>query len=359
MDTTNPFTEVISSDPMTPSALERVERAAIDVQISTAKRFPRSLELAKRRMMDMVCLDQATAQSCFYTLRRKEAGGQVKLIQGMSVRLAEIASVCYGNLHAVSREVENDGRFITAQAVAHDLENNVRIGIEVKRRITNKQGQTFSDDMQVVTGNAACSIALRNAVFRVVPVALMKPVYEAAKACAVGDQKTLGDRRRKAIETFEKLGVTRARIFHTLGVQGEQDITLQHLEILIGMHTAIKDGEQTLEEAFPQPNEETPPAPTVPPEAAATEVNKPAASTAATTAAETPQMQLAALIISYGGNYDTFAAWAEASGHCSNALALPGFEALPTDVCKRLLRAKKGLAAQFGALKGTGDTLPM
>jgi hypothetical protein len=237
--------EIVPAD-----ALERIERAQIDTQIATAKQYPRKMSLVKKEMLELATLDQETAATCFYTLRRKNADGTMKVIEGPSARLAEIAANAFGNMYAVSRIIGNDGKMITAQAVCHDLQKNVRIGVEVKRRITGRNGQTFSEDMQVVTGNAACSIALRNAVFKVIPMALVKPIYDAAKKTAVGDSKTLADRRASAVAAFDKLGVSKERIFHTLQINGVEEIGLSQLEVLIGMHTAIKDGDSTIDEMF-------------------------------------------------------------------------------------------------------------
>ncbi|MFN8826683.1 MAG: hypothetical protein ACK501_17070, partial [Planctomycetota bacterium] len=47
------------------------------------------------------------------------------------------------------------------------------------RRITGKNGRRYSSDMIGVTGNAACSIALRNAVFRGIPRAFWIDIYDA------------------------------------------------------------------------------------------------------------------------------------------------------------------------------------
>ena len=230
-----------------PSALEAQERAQCDIQISTAHRFPRpALSAIKEKMKSFATLDEETAEGCFYVLNR-----QGKEIRGPSARLAEIAVSCYGNLRAASRVIANDGKMITSQAVCHDLENNVSVSIEVKRRITGRDGKTFSDDMQVVTGNAACSIALRNAVFKVIPMALIRPVYDAARSAAIGDVKTLGARREKAMETFIKMGVTKERVLLAVDKPTVDDIDLAALEILLGLHTAVKDGDISIDEAFP------------------------------------------------------------------------------------------------------------
>jgi hypothetical protein len=103
-----------------------------------------------------------------------------------------------------------------------------------------------------VTCNAACSIALRNAIFKAVPFALAKAIYEAAKKTAVGDSKTLLERRTKGMSAFASLGVKPDRIFAKLEVVGIDDIGLEHLETLIGLHTAIKDGDTTVDEVFPE-----------------------------------------------------------------------------------------------------------
>jgi hypothetical protein len=235
-----------------PSALESMERAAIDSQVATAKKYPRSLSTVKAKMLSFATLDTETAAGCFFTLPGRK-GGDGKPIQGPSIRMAEIAISTYQNLRAGARVINDDGKIITAQGVCHDLENNVCISVEVKRRVTTKDGRRYSDDMVVMTGNAACSIALRNATFRVVPLALVKPIYEAAKKVAIGDAKTLVTRRADAMAHFTKMGVDKARIFAALGVKALEDVQLEHLEILIGFANAIRDGDTTIDEAFPAP----------------------------------------------------------------------------------------------------------
>jgi len=229
-----------------PHALELIQRAEIDMQIATAKKYPRDLAKVKRRMLDFATLDEETAESCFYTLTRDG-----KVIQGPSVRLAEIAVACYTNIRAASRVIDNNGKVITCQGVCHDLENNTLISVEVQRRITDRKGRTYSEDMQVTTGNAGNAIAFRNAVFKVVPGALIKPVYEAAKKVAVGDASTLTTKRAKVISRLNAMQVDTPRILAKVGKSSVENIGLEDLEILIGLGTAIKDGDTTVDEAFP------------------------------------------------------------------------------------------------------------
>lgn len=233
------------------TALESLSRAEIDVQIATAHRFPRSVDRFKKEALSMATHDEETAASCFYKLTRKEADGGVKVIEGPGVRLAEITGSCWGNMRYGARVVSEDDHFITAQGVAHDLERNVSTTIEVRRRISGKTGRKYSPDMIAVTANAACSIALRNAIFKVVPRVFVNSIYEAAKKTAIGNATTLVERRGKMIDHFAKMGVSRDRILAVIGKPGIEDIDLTDLETLIGLSTSIKDGDMSVDEAFP------------------------------------------------------------------------------------------------------------
>ena len=170
------------------------------------------------------------------------------------MRLAEIVGSAWNNLRYGSRIVGEDDKWVTAQGMAHDLETNVAMTIEVRRRITDKYGKKYSDDMVAVTANAACAIALRNAIFKVIPKTFIDSIYEAAKNVAIGDATTLASRRQKALEYFQKMSVSLDRILAVLGKAGLEDIDLKDLETLTGLKTAIKDGDTTIEAAFPAVN---------------------------------------------------------------------------------------------------------
>ena len=156
--------------------LQAIDRAEVDIQIATAKQYPRDLAACLNKIETYATMDKETAEDCFYVLRRKDANGNDNIIEGLSVRMAEIIAGAWGNLRVQTRIIGNDGRMITAQAICHDLETNFAVSKEVKRRITNKYGKTYSEDMQVVTGNAAASIAFRNAVLTVIPKAVTKKI---------------------------------------------------------------------------------------------------------------------------------------------------------------------------------------
>jgi len=343
-----------------PDAIGSIERAQVDVQISTARKYPRTLSKVKERMLSFATLDEETASSCFYTLPARR-GGDDKPIQGPSVRMAEIALASYQHVKAGSRIISDDGKFLTAQAVVHDLENNVAVSIEVRRRVTSKSGARYSDDMIAVTGNAACSIALRNAVFRVVPRALITPVYEAAKRVAVGDVKSLTSKRSQIIARLKQMGAKDAAILAAVGADKIEDIDLARLEVLIGLGTAIKDGEITLETAFPgtSPKEEgkpifkdepkpevTPaPEPVKEPAVAPTHV---VADPKAEEPAGSPQERLAAVVTGAGFTLKQFSQWAIAIGFHTAAIA--EWSEVSDQVANRILRSPTGLITQLKAV---------
>lgn len=241
LDTQNVEVMQVSSS----ESLAALTRSEIDVQIATAHQYPRNLARVLNTIETLATMDEEVAGSCFYTLRR-----QGKLIEGPSVRMAEIIASAWGNLRVQARIVGNDGKVITAQGVCHDLESNYATSVEVKRRITGKDGKTFSEDMQVVTGNAACAIAMRNALFKVVPTALIKKVVEKAKKVSLGESMTLETSRAKMLQYFKTIGVDERQILDYLSVEKVEEIDIDMVVELRGLATAIKEGTTNVKEAF-------------------------------------------------------------------------------------------------------------
>ena len=240
-------------------ALEALNRSDIDIQVQTAMRYPKhstpeqiNFALAKAEAFALV--DSETAESCFYRLERKDKDGQKAIIEGPSIRLAEIVANSWGNIRIATRIVGNDGKFITAQGACHDLESNVIQVVEVKRSITTSKGYTFSNDMQVVTGNAAASIARRNAILAVIPAAIFKPLYAKIQQKVLGEVKNdLENRRANMVKTYALLGVTQQMLFQHLKVDKMEDITVEMVVNLGKLYNALRDGQTTVEETFKKP----------------------------------------------------------------------------------------------------------
>ena len=159
--------ELITTEQVSTEMIYQQDKAQIDTQIATAKAYPRNIKKAVEDSIFTATLDVETASSCTYSLPR---GG--KPISGPSVHLALILAQNWGNLRIEAKISSIDNKSITSQAVCFDLEKNIAIKVEVKRSIMTKNGR-MNDDMITVTGNAANSISLRNAILKVIPKAVV------------------------------------------------------------------------------------------------------------------------------------------------------------------------------------------
>lgn len=217
----------------------------INQQIATAKRFPRSIKQFIDTATELATLDEETAEECIYALPRDG-----KTIEGPSARFAEILAYAWGNCRAGARTIGEDKDFVKSQGTFYDLEKNVGIQFEVSRRITDKRGNRYKPDMIGTTANAAGSIALRNAVLKGIPKAFWKKAYQRARGVVAGDFKTLANRRAEAFKQFAVFGVLPEMIFALLQIKGVEDVTLEHMVLLKGILTAIKEGDTTVEQVF-------------------------------------------------------------------------------------------------------------
>ncbi len=225
----------------------QLQKAEIDQLVSTARAFPRSLKRVQSNILSMATLDEESAEECIYALPR---GG--KPIRGPSIRFAEILKQSYGNCQSAARVVHVDKteKYVEAEGVFIDLETNSKSTARVRRRISGKNGSVFNDDMIIVTGNAACSIAMRNAILAGVPKPLWRKAYDMVQATITGDITTLSENREKAFKALAAFGVKPEQVYSSLGVEGVEDITVDHIATLRGMYSALKNGEATVEEMF-------------------------------------------------------------------------------------------------------------
>lgn len=227
--------------------VDAVERANVDSQVATAKRYPRNIKRSIDNSIVMATMDSETAQSCGYALPR---GG--KPITGPSVHLAKIVVSNWGNMRTEAKVVQITDKQIISRGTCWDLEANVASAFEVRRNIVDSKGKRYSDDMITVTGNAANSIAYRNAVFSVVPKAVVDKVYKAAQRFITGDlsdEEKLIKRRTDAINHFnEEWGITEAEVIRLCGKQTVNQIRANEIALLLGMAQSLKDGDTTVED---------------------------------------------------------------------------------------------------------------
>lgn len=244
--TVEEFVEEMSTTEV--SIYEAQDKAMIDMQIATAKRYPRNVHRAINNSIAIITLDAETAKTCHYSVPR---GG--KSVSGPSVHLAKILAQNWGNMRIEAKVVATDDKHVTSQAVAFDLESNLAIKVEVKRSIVGKFGR-YTDDMITVTGNAGNSIALRNAVLAVIPKGVVDKCYNTAKAMITGDisdETKMIARRKQVVDGLkDTYNVSEKEILAAIGKQSVNHINSDDIIVLIGIGQAIKDGDTTVEQAF-------------------------------------------------------------------------------------------------------------
>lgn len=227
--------------------VDAVERANVDSQVATAKQYPRNLMRSVNNSIAMATMDYNTAQSCGYALPR---GG--KPITGPSVHLAKLVVSNFGNIRAEAKVVQITDKQVISRGTCWDLENNVATAFEVRRSIVGKGGKRFSDDMITVTGNAANAIAYRNAVFSVIPKAVIDKVYQAAQHFITGDlsdEEKLVARRKKCLDFFkDEYGITEEEVVMLCGKQTVNQIKADQIALLLGITQSLVDGDTTVDE---------------------------------------------------------------------------------------------------------------
>lgn len=227
--------------------VDALERANVDSQVATAKQYPRNIKRSIDNSIVMATMDAETAQSCGYALPR---GG--KPITGPSVHLAKIIVSNWGNMRTEARVVQITNKQVISRGTAWDLEANVASAFEVRRSIIDSKGRRYSDDMITVTGNAANSIAYRNAVFSVIPKAVVDKVYKAAQRAITGDlsdEEKLIKRRTSAIKYFiDEYDIKEEEVVKLCGKQTVNQIKADEIALLLGMAQSLKDGDTTVDE---------------------------------------------------------------------------------------------------------------
>ena len=241
--------QVAQGDAQSVIQMDAIEKANVDVQVSTAKQFPRNVTRAIQNSIVMATIDPETAQMMRYALPR---GG--KPITGPSVHLAKLIVSNWGNVRAEAKVVQITDSQVVSRGTCWDLENNVATAIEVRRNIKGKNGQRFSDDMITVVGNAANSIAFRNAVFSVIPKAVTDKVYRAAQECITGDlsdEAKLLQKRTNCLKFFnDEYGITEEEVIKLCGKQTVNQIKADEIALMLGIYQSLKDGDTTVEEVM-------------------------------------------------------------------------------------------------------------
>lgn len=231
----------------------RQEAAALDVQVSTAKAYPRSVQRFQSDLEAWCTLSRDTAIECFFSMPRD---GQQ--IIGPSVRFAELILAAYGNIVVDSQIIEEGREFVVVSATCRDLERNIANRAQVRRNITKRGGRRYSQTMIETTIQAASAIARRNAIFQTVPKALWSPLYNKARKVAHGDDATFSQRRGDVTKAIRAAGCNMDNVKAFVGGKDNKDLTKDEVLLLEIKLKQIDANEISAADAFPDPKPDTP-----------------------------------------------------------------------------------------------------
>lgn len=216
--------------------------------VSIAQKYPRKVAKCLDEAKTNCCINEEIASACGYA--KPIAGGFIK---GPSIRQAEIMASAWGRMMISGAEIEVRDGFCYAEGTCIDVEKMVGWKITKKRPVTDKNGKLYRPDVLANASNGTVSIAMRDAIFRTIGIAYRDDIYEAAMEVASGKQRPIEERRTNALAWFTKLGIATERVVAVFKVSSVDELTDEHLATLGGLRTAIKEGETTIEEAFPPP----------------------------------------------------------------------------------------------------------
>jgi len=240
---TGELVQVTSLEAM--EAVAKHDAAALDVQVATAKKYPRSEQKFLGELEALCTQSQSVAESCFYSLPR----GNSKLL-GASIRFAEMVMACYGNIVVETHILEEAEKTVVVSATCRDLERNIAARAEVVRNITKRNGQRYDDATIQSTIQAASAISRRNAIFSVVPRAKWEGLYHRAMSVAAGKDLSFSDQKKQAIQKIRDLGCDTKKVKAFLG-RDTKELTLDDVMILRLKAKAIEANEVSADEAFP------------------------------------------------------------------------------------------------------------
>lgn len=252
-------------------------RAENDTLSSVAIARPRSVTDVRTRLIAELQALPTMAAGAWYSIPYKTREGGVEKtvnVEGPSVRTARRIAQLWGNCSVESRIIDSGDDFCDVAGVAIDFETNYRYSIPLRvsrYEVQKKTGQVYklSDDRWATKIAAARSKAIRNAIFGVIPEALVEEYVAIAKEIASKPKQgrppkePLADRIRAK---FKSWNIPDAVLAKSVGKAMLEDLTeredAQKLADLNGLLNALNDGSITVDQLIEQfgdyPDSETP-----------------------------------------------------------------------------------------------------
>lgn len=252
------------------SATAAKVKALVQARYEMAIYRPRDLDAVRERMLKE-CRRPSFAEVARYS--RPQGSKQIdgkwvkNYIEGPGIRFAEMAIRCMSNIVVETMTIYDDRERRIVNVSVTDLEGNVpyaqdiTIQKAIERRSvkdddvvlkqrTNSEGKTVylieaTDDDIMNKQNALISKAIRTLGLRLVPGDIIDECEKEIIATQKNrDAQDPDAAKRRVFDAFSQVGITVENIKEYLGHSGES-LTPKELQMLRGIHSAIKDGETT------------------------------------------------------------------------------------------------------------------
>ena len=258
-------TEVARTAETAVTAAAAQARAQVEAMYVMALQRPRDMVLVREKLL-AECKRPRFAETARWRLSwLKDSRGQP--LRGPSIRFAEVAMRCLGNVHVSTLITYEDTERRMVSVTVIDLETNVplcgnftlektverrsvREGQVVVGERVNSTGQTvfrvLASEQEVLSKQEALvSRYLRNLVLRILPGDLQDEAIEACiKTEMSGIKADPAGAGKRLVDALGSVGVTVFQIREYLGHPADQ-MALDEMSALKGVYLAIKDGAST------------------------------------------------------------------------------------------------------------------
>jgi len=245
----NPFAVSANGAPVTrptnnamADASQQREIAEVQAAMVIAKKFPRDPINAVDRILH-ACTRATLAESALYSYSRGGAD-----ITGPSIRLAEVAAQCWGNVQFGIRELEQRNGESTVEAYAWDIETNTR-QVKVFQvphiRHTKRGAYRLEDprDIYELTANQGAR-RLRACILGVIPGDVIEAAVKQCETTLTASADTSPEALKKIVSAFEPFGVTREQIEKRIQCRLEA-IRPAQVVMLKKIYTSLRDAMST------------------------------------------------------------------------------------------------------------------
>lgn len=246
-------TEIIATN-----ITQQHEAAAMDIQVATAQALGRSIGKFQKDLEEWACHTQEIAEECTYILRK----GTTTII-GPSIRFAELLQQAYRHIVCDTFIEEEKEKYVVVGAMARDLYRNTAIRARVRRNILDRNGRRYGPDMIQTTTQAAASLALRNAIIRLIPKALWQGIWLKSRDTAQGVDENgkrvipFSESVNRAVKFLGTFEVSEQEILAHMGYESRADINQNDLTLLRNKARSIRAGEIDAHAAFPENSDDT------------------------------------------------------------------------------------------------------